>query len=96
VRDLRWVRCSALVQQITSGAQLRHRCKDRTVTYDDVIAIYLTEPATAIPVPEVPASSARRLRDALEPIATLGWWSPRPWDRLGALGLGFFEGYAWG
>jgi hypothetical protein len=39
---------------------------------------------------------ARRLRDALEPIATQGFWSPAVHERLAAHGIGVFEGYVWG
>lgn len=66
------------------------------MTYDDIVSIFLTAPATPIPAPELPTTPARRLRDALEPIATQGWWSRPPNERLAALGLGFFDGYVWG
>jgi hypothetical protein len=66
------------------------------VSYDDVAAAYLTPLAEPIAVPAVGVSAARRLRDALEPIATQGWWSRASSDRLVALGLGFFDGYVWG
>jgi hypothetical protein len=66
------------------------------VSYDDIAAAYLTPLAEPIPVPAVGVSAARRLRDALEPIATQGWWSRASSDRLVALGLGFFDGYVWG
>ena len=39
---------------------------------------------------------ARALRDAVEPIATIGWWSRSAADRMGALGHDFFDGYVWG
>ena len=48
------------------------------------------------PAPLVTTSVARRLRDALEPIATHGWWSRQPMERLASLGLGFFDAYVWG
>jgi hypothetical protein len=66
------------------------------VSYDDIAAAYLTPLAEPIGAPEVGTGRARRLRDALEPIATQGWWSRASSDRLVALGLGFFDGYVWG
>ncbi len=66
------------------------------MSYDDIAAAYLTPLAEPIPAPAVPLTTARRLRDALEPIATQGWWSRASSDRLVALGLGFFDGYVWG
>jgi hypothetical protein len=66
------------------------------VSYDDIAAAYLTPLAEPIPAPEVGVTASRRLRDALEPIATQGWWSRAASDRLVALGLGFFDGYVWG
>jgi Helix-turn-helix family len=66
------------------------------VTYDDIAAAFLIPPAEPIPAPELPTTPARRLRDALEPIATQGWWSRPAADRVVALGLGFFDGYVWG
>ena len=75
----------------TSGA-----CQNLPMTYDDIMAVFCATPIEPIPVPVVPATSARRLRDALEPIATHGWWSRPPSERIAALGLGFFDGYVWG
>lgn len=66
------------------------------MTFDDVAAAFFTPPAEPIAAPVVPATPARRLRDALEPIATHGWWSREPMERLAALGLGFFDAYVWG
>ena len=66
------------------------------MTYDDVIAMFFAAPAEPIPVPVVPDTPARRLRDALEPIATHGWWARPPAEGLARLGLGFFDGYVWG
>ena len=64
--------------------------------YDTIAAAYLT-PMTDPPArPSLGTSPARRLRDALEPIATQGWWSRPPHTRLAALGLGFFPAYVWG
>ena len=64
--------------------------------YDAIAAVFLVPGKDPIEEPHVPTSSARRLRDALEAIATQGWW-PRPvYDRMTALGLGFFDGYVWG
>lgn len=64
--------------------------------YDAIAGIFLTptgdEPAVVAP----PGSPARRLRDAVEPIATIGWWSRAAADASLALGHGFFDGYVWG
>lgn len=70
--------------------------KDRMMSYDDIVAAFIEPPATPIPAPTVPDSPARRLRDALEPIATQGWWSRQAAEQIQALGLGFFDGYVWG
>jgi hypothetical protein len=64
--------------------------------YDDLADYFLTPPATPVPAPAVPATPARRLRDALEPIATIGWWSRQASQSAGALGLDFFSAYVWG
>ncbi len=66
------------------------------MTYDDIVAVFFNQPAQPIPVPAVTSSAARRLRDAVEPIATHGWWARQPMGRLATLGLGFFEAYVWG
>ena len=66
------------------------------MTYDDIVAVFFAAPPQPIPAPTVPTSAARRLRDALEPIATHGWWSRQPMERLADLGLGFFDAYVWG
>ena len=66
------------------------------MTYDDIVSIFMSVPETPIPPPVVPGTPARRLRDALEPIATQGWWSRSAGERVAALGLGFFDGYVWG
>jgi hypothetical protein len=64
--------------------------------YDDIAAAFLIPPAEPLPVPTLPTTPARRLRDAVEPIATQGWWSRPAAERVIALGLGFFDGYVWG
>ncbi len=69
---------------------------DRLVTYDDIAAVFLVPPAVLPPTPVVPATPARRLRDACEAIATQGWWSRPAAAAVTALGLGFFDGYVWG
>ena len=76
---------------------LRYRRHD--MKYSDIAAAYLVPSAqtpTAPTAPTAPPSAARRLRDALEPIATQGWWAKGVHDRLEAKGLGFFESYVWG
>ncbi len=47
------------------------------------------------PPPTQEASPARRLRDAIEPIAMHSVWSRSVNQRLAELGLDFFSGYAW-
>lgn len=66
------------------------------MTYDDIAAIFLGPLAAPIDEPDIEATPARRLRDALEPIATQGWWSRPAGERLMALGIDFFPGYVWG
>lgn len=66
------------------------------MSYDELAEIFLIpiEPAPAAPT--VPDSAARRLRDAIEPIATIGWWSRSATEQFESLGLDFFGGYVWG
>ena len=66
------------------------------MTYDELASVYFVTPPEGFPAFSLPTSSARRLRDALEPIATQGWWSRAVYDRVAALGLDFFEAYVWG
>lgn len=66
------------------------------MTYDDIAAIFLVPLAEPIPEPIVAATPARRLRDALEPIATQGWWSRGAGERMNALGVDFLPAYVWG
>jgi hypothetical protein len=65
------------------------------MNYDDIAAHFLYG-AESIAEPAVPGSYARRLRDAIEPIATIGWWSRSAADNATTLGLDFFGGYVWG
>ena len=64
--------------------------------YDAVAAHFLTPGPQPVPAPAVPSSTARRLRDALEPIATIGWWSREAAAAMVGLGHDFFDGYVWG
>lgn len=66
------------------------------MTYDDIAAHFLVPPAEPIAAPDVPSTPARRLRDALEPIATIGWWSRAAAEGSASLGLDFFGAYVWG
>ena len=59
-------------------------------------AFFQARPADAPP----PGSStwespARQLRDAIEPIATICFWSEPAYDRYASLGLDFLTGYVW-
>ena len=49
-----------------------------------------------VPAPVVGAGPARRLRDAIEPIAMHAVWARRTNERLAGLGLDFLGGYVWG
>jgi len=40
-------------------------------------------------------SAARRLRDAVEPLAAVSFWAKPVYDRYAALGLDFLTGYVW-
>ena len=66
--------------------------------YETVAGLFLQAPADAPPVPGPVerGAAARRLRDAIEPIATHGWWSRRTNERLTELGLNFWTGYVYG
>ncbi len=66
------------------------------MTYDDIAAIFLAPLSEPIAEPDVAPTPARLLRDALEPIATQGWWSRPAGEGLTALGVDFFPGYVWG
>jgi hypothetical protein len=66
------------------------------MTYDDIAAHYFSGAGASFPAPDVPHSPARQLRDALEPIATQGWWSRTVADNMSELNLDFFGAYVWG
>lgn len=77
----------------TAQADGRHT---RSVDYGAVAAVMLDPGAAHRAPPELPTSPARRLRDALEPIATQGWWAREVHEHPSVAGLGFFESYVWG
>ncbi len=65
--------------------------------YDEVVAAFFhPSPAGTVPPPVASGAPARRLRDAIEPIAMHGVWSRRTNERLASLGLDFLAGYVWG
>jgi hypothetical protein len=64
--------------------------------YDAIAAHFLAPSSQPIPEPKLPNTPARRLRDSLEAIATVGWWSRAAADGITGLGHGFFDGYLWG
>jgi len=70
--------------------------KTQAMTYDDIAAMFLAPLPAPIAEPVLTPTPARRLRDALEPIATQGWWSRPAGEGLTALGIDFFPGYVWG
>jgi hypothetical protein len=65
--------------------------------YDAVIEVFFRpSPPGMVPAPVAAASPARRLRDALEPIAMHSVWSRTTNERLAGLGLDFLGAYVWG
>lgn len=65
--------------------------------YDDVIAdAFQPSPDGAVATPTMDASPARRLRDAIEPIAMHSVWSRHVNEVTAALGLDFMTNYVWG
>jgi hypothetical protein len=70
--------------------------EDARMDYDAVAAAFLTPLADTPAMPRLPDTPARRLRDAVEPIATIGWWSREAAASVTGLGHDFFDGYVWG
>ena len=67
------------------------------VDHDEVVAAFFhPSPEGIVPAMVAGASPARRLRDAIEPIAMHAVWSRRTNERLAGLGLDFLAGYVWG
>jgi Helix-turn-helix family len=67
------------------------------VQYDEVVeALFQPSPEGAVPPPVAGAGPARRLRDAIEPIAMHAVWARRTNERLADRGLDFLGGYVWG
>ncbi|MEO6652116.1 MAG: hypothetical protein ABIP17_05600 [Ilumatobacteraceae bacterium] len=65
--------------------------------YDDAVAAFFTpSPAGVTPRPVADGSTARRLRDAIEPIAMHSVWSRTVNAALADEGLNFLTGYVWG
>lgn len=64
--------------------------------YDAIAAHFLIPSDPTPPPPVLPQSAARRLRDAVEAVATIGWWSREAASASINLGHGFFDGYVWG
>ena len=64
--------------------------------YDTAVsALFRVMPEDA-PPPIVTAHPARRLRDAIEPVATHAVWARGPNEALAKLGLDFLSAYVWG
>lgn len=65
--------------------------------YDEVVAAsFQPSPDAFVPTPVVDAGPARRLRDAIEPLAMHAVWARRTNERLAGLGLDFLGAYVWG
>jgi hypothetical protein len=69
----------------------------RAMDYAEVREAFFQLRETGAPEPGTSAwqSPSRRLRDAIEPIATICWWSEPAYDAYAALGLDFLQGYVW-
>ncbi|MGI9597073.1 MAG: SCO6745 family protein [Acidimicrobiales bacterium] len=71
--------------------------EDHHMQYDEAVeAFFIQTPEGTVPEPTRQASVARRLRDAIEPIAMHPVWSRHNNEAMAGLGLDFFSGYAWG
>lgn len=68
------------------------------LSYDDAVTAFFTlpPPGGEQPPATLRASGARRLRDAIEPIATQGIWSAEVNAACAELGLDFLGTYVWG
>ena len=66
------------------------------MNYDTLADLYLRPTPGHVTPPPVPDTPARRLRDALEPIATHAWWCRPTNEAMEAKGLLFFPAYVWG
>jgi len=66
--------------------------------YDEAVAAFFANPTPegTVSTPTTRGSVARRVRDAIEPIAMHPVWSRATNEALAAHGLDFFSGYAWG
>lgn len=66
--------------------------------YQEAIGIFFAPAPDGVATPDAMNSSApaRRLRDALEPLAMHAAWSPRVYDALAAHGHDFLTGYVCG
>lgn len=62
--------------------------------YSEMRAAFM-QPTDAQDRPTGWDSPARRLRDAVEPIAAVSFWSEPAYDAYAALGLDFLTGYVW-
>jgi hypothetical protein len=69
----------------------------RNMDYAEAKAAFFQPRPTDAPPPGSSAwrSPARQLRDAIEPIATVCFWSEVAYDKYAALGLDFLTGYVW-
>lgn len=68
------------------------------MTYADAVDAFFRAPEPGTPAPRTASdrTPARRLRDAIEPIAMTSVWSPEAHQRYEALGLDFLAGYVFG
>jgi hypothetical protein len=64
--------------------------------YQTIADYFLVPKGNEVEAKAPSATPARRLRDSLEAIATIGWWSRAAAEESVRLGHGFLDGYVWG
>ena len=67
-----------------------------SLDYATMMASFETNPEAWPPAPPPNGTPARRLKDAITPLAEHAYWSRRTNEAIAKLGLGFVPGYVYG